>query len=105
MRIRNDGPNLPTERSGEAELAIDQGTSSPRASHTPPATDQLELSPNVQVLRTALDEAAGTPEIREDLVRRMQALNDRGELGRDAGKLADAIIDNWLGASREGEDA
>ena len=104
MRIRNDGLNLPADRSGEADRVANQGASGARATQTPATTDQIELSPEAQLLRTALDQVAGQPEIRQDLVRRMQALNDRGELGKDAGKLADAIIDSWLGVPREGED-
>lgn len=104
MRITNDGPNLPADRTGEADRAANQGAGAARAPQAPVATDQIELSPEAQLLKTALDQVKGQPEIRQDLVRRMQALNDRGELGRDTGKLADAIIDSWLGVPREGED-
>lgn len=104
MKIRNDGLNLPADRSGEADRVANQGPGAARAPQAPAATDQIELSPEAQVLKTALDQVKGEPDIRQDLVRRMQALNDRGELGRDAGKLADAIIDSWLGVPREGED-
>jgi flagellar biosynthesis anti-sigma factor FlgM len=103
MRIRNDGLNLPADRTGEPDRVANPGAGA-RAPQAPVATDQIELSPEAQVLKTALDQVKGQPEIRQDLVRRMQELNDRGELGRDTGKLADAIIDSWLGVPREGED-
>ena len=103
MRIKNDGLNLPTDRAGEVEGTKTQGPSGVRPGAAS-KTDQVELSPEAQVLRAALEQAAAQPEIRQDLVKRMQALNERGELGKDAGKLADAIIDNWLGVPREGED-
>jgi flagellar biosynthesis anti-sigma factor FlgM len=104
MRITNDGLNLPTDRSGETERAADKGAGGAHATQSP-KTDHVQVSTEAQVLRTALDQVAGQPEIRHDLVRRMQELNDRGELGRDTRKLADAIIDNWFGAGGEGEDA
>jgi len=104
MRIKNDGLNLPVDRSGETDRVANQGAGAAPAPKAPAPTDQIELSPEAQVLKAALDQIKEQPEIRQDLVRRMQALNDRGELGRDTGKLADAIIDSWLGVPREGED-
>jgi flagellar biosynthesis anti-sigma factor FlgM len=102
---RRDGANLAADRANDADRLTNQGAAGPKASQAPPAPDHLELSPAVQVLRTALDEAAAKPEIREALVQRMRALDAAGELGRDTGKLADAIIDSWLSGTGEGGDA
>lgn len=104
MKIKNDGLNLPVDRSGEVDRAGSPAAGGARTKPTPAATDHIELSAEAHVLRAALEQAAAQPEIRQDLVKRMQALNERGELGKDAGRLADAIIDNWLGVPREGED-
>jgi hypothetical protein len=40
--------------------------------------------------------AYGLPDIRRSLVERMIELNSRGEIGQDARRLADAMIDHWL---------
>jgi flagellar biosynthesis anti-sigma factor FlgM len=105
MKIRNDAPQLPTDRTADADRVTPSGATNARATQGAAATDQLALSPEAQLLKATLDRAAGEPEIRQDLVRRMRELDARGELGRDAGKLADAILDNWLGGPREGDDA
>jgi flagellar biosynthesis anti-sigma factor FlgM len=59
-------------------------------------SDRLQLSSQVEVARAALQEAAGTTALREDLVARMRSLVADGSVGADPGRLADAIIDGWL---------
>lgn len=113
MKIRNDGPDPlapepQTGRSGEADRVTgqSQSPSTARQAHAPAATDQVALSPEAQALQAALGQVEiSKPEIREDLVQRMRALDAQGALGQDTLKLADAIIERWLGTSREGEDA
>jgi anti-sigma28 factor (negative regulator of flagellin synthesis) len=54
------------------------------------------LSADAETLRAALDQAAAQPDIRQDVVQRMKEMLDRGEVGNDPHKLADALIDGWL---------
>jgi flagellar biosynthesis anti-sigma factor FlgM len=98
MKIdRNNDLSIGTERSGEPGRATD-GTSAAGSGAAPgaPGKDQLSLSPDAQVIRAVLDQMTKQPEIRQDLVERMRALDAAGQLGRDAGGLADAMIERWL---------
>lgn len=58
--------------------------------------DQLTLSPEAQLLKAAVDTAAGDPAVRSDIVERMRALLEQGGVGDDASRLADAMIDDVL---------
>jgi flagellar biosynthesis anti-sigma factor FlgM len=58
--------------------------------------DRVEVSPDAQLLKTALDEAQKSPAIRTELVERLREKLNAGELGKDAGKLADRLIDDLL---------
>lgn len=77
---------------------------SPRATRGPstePAgrTDSVDVSAATalqRVVTQAVEAALTGPETRPDAVERGRALVESGELGRDAGALADAIIDSLL---------
>jgi len=56
------------------------------------AADRLELSDDAQLLQTALRAAERVPDIRPDVVERVRAALDRGEIGNDPGRIADALI-------------
>ena len=58
--------------------------------------DRVEVSADAQLMKTALDEAQKTPAIRTELVERMRQKLNAGELGTDAGKIADGLIDDLL---------
>ena len=60
------------------------------------ATDQVRLSNDVQVVQAATAAAQQAPEIRQDVVDRMRALLDAGQIGNDHERLADAMIDSWI---------
>ena len=58
----------------------------------------MALSPELQLLKTALEATEREPAIlREDVVERMREKLASGELGRDAVQLADRMIDHLLG--------
>ncbi len=58
--------------------------------------DQVRLSHDVQAVQAAASAAQQAPEIRQDVVDRMRALLDAGQVGSDLGKLADALLDHWI---------
>ena len=96
MKVEQHGPAIPeacTEQTGRTGE-----TPSPAAKTTGPvaAGDTVRISDDVQFVRTALERANAQPEIRPEVVQRMRELIARGELGADAEKLADALIDRWL---------
>src|ERR1043166_1009117 len=58
--------------------------------------DRVELSGDAALMSAALTAANKAPEIRTELVDRMREKLAKGEVGNDAHKLADAIIDDLL---------
>jgi flagellar biosynthesis anti-sigma factor FlgM len=58
--------------------------------------DRVEVSKDAQLMTSALKAAQESSPIRHDVVERMRKLLDSGELGKDSGKLADALIDHML---------
>jgi len=97
MKIDNNHPN---PLAGTTDALKQTSGSGPAAAEPagaqPPSGDQLTLSPEAQLLKTATSAANLAPEIRKEIVERMRALLERGEIGADAGRLADAIIDDVL---------
>jgi flagellar biosynthesis anti-sigma factor FlgM len=58
--------------------------------------DRVEVSPDAQLLTSALDAAQKAPAIRTELVERLRQKLNSGELGKDSFKLADRLIDDLL---------
>jgi flagellar biosynthesis anti-sigma factor FlgM len=58
--------------------------------------DRVEVSADAQLMKTALDEVQKSPAIRTELVERLRQKLNAGEIGNDAGKLADRLIDDLL---------
>src|SRR5688572_15669552 len=94
MKVEQHGAGGPVQTAGIAPAG--EAPAAARPSGTARATDQLELSAGVQAMQTAYEKAVAQPDIRADVVARMRELEEKGELGRDADRLADAMIDHWL---------
>ncbi|MCC6163535.1 MAG: flagellar biosynthesis anti-sigma factor FlgM [Acidobacteria bacterium] len=58
--------------------------------------DRVDVSADAMLLGKALDAASKTPEIRQDVVERAKAKLAAGEIGNDAERLADRLIDSLL---------
>jgi flagellar biosynthesis anti-sigma factor FlgM len=58
-------------------------------------SDHVRLSNDVQLVKAATAAAQQTPDVRQDVVDRMKALLDQGQIGNDANRLAGALIDSW----------
>ena len=98
MKVEHHGPAVPDTRTEQTGRAGETGataakTTGPAAG---PSGDTVRISDDVQFVRSALERANAQPEIRPEVVQRMRELIERGELGADAEKLADALIDRWL---------
>jgi flagellar biosynthesis anti-sigma factor FlgM len=63
------------------------------------ASDQVRVSTTSQLAATAAAAANAAPDIRPEAVARGRDLLASGELGRDAERLADKLIDSLLGGS------
>jgi negative regulator of flagellin synthesis FlgM len=58
--------------------------------------DTVQVSADAALANDAVKAASESPDIRADLVERMRALLASGELGSDAGALADSLIDSMI---------
>lgn len=58
--------------------------------------DRVDVSADARLLGQAVDAANKTPEIRQDVVERAKAKLAAGEIGNDANRLADRLIDSLL---------
>lgn len=68
-----------------------QGTAG--SAGTPRHADSVEVSNDARLVSTALLEASRAPAIRPDVVERAKAKLAAGEVGTDAYRLADRMID------------
>jgi flagellar biosynthesis anti-sigma factor FlgM len=59
-------------------------------------SDRVELSADARLADSAVRAATRAPEIRQDVVERVRAELEAGELGKDLFRLADKMIDNLL---------
>jgi flagellar biosynthesis anti-sigma factor FlgM len=59
-------------------------------------SDTVELSPQAQLVGRALHEASAGPAVRQDKVDQARQKLAAGEIGQDAARLADKIIDHLL---------
>jgi flagellar biosynthesis anti-sigma factor FlgM len=57
-------------------------------------TDKVELSSDAKLLAAALKASGDTAAVRADVVEAMKQKLAAGEIGNDAGRLADRIIDD-----------
>jgi anti-sigma28 factor (negative regulator of flagellin synthesis) len=69
-----------------------------REASVQPGTDRLNLSPDVDIVETAMRAATDAPEIRQDVVARARQKLAAGDLGQDLVRLADRIIDHLVSA-------
>jgi flagellar biosynthesis anti-sigma factor FlgM len=77
-------------------LAADQAAKRTGAKTTTSSRDRVEVSSDAQLLATALNATQKAPEVRTELVERLRVKLNAGEIGNDAGKLADRMIDDLL---------
>jgi flagellar biosynthesis anti-sigma factor FlgM len=96
MKIEGNGPNLEsvaaqrTDRVNSSRAKYSAGTGSTQD------TDRVQVSENAALAATAKKVADESPDMRMDLVERMRAKLAAGEVGKDAERLADRMIDHLL---------
>jgi flagellar biosynthesis anti-sigma factor FlgM len=92
MKIDGNRPNLDQAALHRLERAA-ADTAKPAAnSKASSSVDTVQVSTDATLAHDAVKLANAAPEIRADLVERMRALLAAGELGADAGQLADSLI-------------
>jgi flagellar biosynthesis anti-sigma factor FlgM len=60
--------------------------------------DEVHLSAGAQLANSVLEAAKQSPDVRVEVVERARKLLDAGQVGNDAGRLADKLIDTALGS-------
>lgn len=97
MKIEHDKLSLQTGGAGAPARATGAAAGTgDAASASVSRGDALRLSPELRQMQAALQAAHDQPAVRAEIVARMRELLDRGELGRDTGRLADALIDSAI---------
>ncbi len=95
MKIDQNRANLDTVGTVRQEAVAHERAAAERAA-SDKATDQVRVSTAGQLAAAAASAADQTPDVRPDVVERARKLLASGELGRDANRLADALIDNAI---------
>lgn len=97
MKIDQNRANLDTLPGVRTDAVRDERAASvEKAAQDDRAADQVRLSSTGQLAATAAAAASAAPDIRPEAVARGRALIESGDLGRDAARLADALIDSLL---------
>jgi flagellar biosynthesis anti-sigma factor FlgM len=98
MKVEGDRPNpeIAAARSHKAEKTATEAARQAPVSK-PDKGDSVAVSSDAALASSAVKAANESPDIRPDVVERMKQLRDRGELGKDVGKLSDSLIDAMLG--------
>ena len=96
MKIEGNRPAQETESLSRA----DAKSRKPAPNRAADAGDRVDVSADAKkaqgLVADAVRAANSLPDVRAEAVARAKARLESGELGADAGKLADAIIDDLL---------
>jgi flagellar biosynthesis anti-sigma factor FlgM len=95
MKIDSNRPNLDHAALQRLERAAADASKQAPAGKAAPE-DTVELSADAALASDAVKAVKESPDIRADVVERMRALLASGELGSDAGALADSLIDSMI---------
>ncbi len=96
MKIDQNRANLETVGGVRQDAVREERAAAAERAAPEKAADQVRLSPTGQLAAAAAAAAGQAPDVRPDAVARARALLDSGELGRDATRLADALIDSAI---------
>jgi flagellar biosynthesis anti-sigma factor FlgM len=93
MKIDGNRPNLDHAALQRLERAAADAPKQATAAKVS-SGDTVQVSADAALANDAIKAVNDAPEIRSNLVERMRALLKSGELGSDAGQLADSLIDS-----------
>ena len=83
-------------QTASTQAPADRGRSG-RSEHPAPApADRVDVSDQARLLSAVVQAAQEAPDSSEAAIERARQKRDRGELGRDAERLADKLIDSLL---------
>ncbi len=96
MKIDQNRANLETVGGVRQEPVREERAAAAERAAQDTGADQVRVSTTSQLAAAAASAAGQAPDVRPDAVARARALLESGELGRDAARLADALIDNAI---------
>ena len=98
MKIQGDRPEFNKPLAGRVETSRGPEVDASRAPAGPASTstDQVSVSSDAQLASAAIDAAKKASDMRPEAVARGKALLESGNLGADAERLADVLIDHGL---------
>lgn len=96
MKIQGDRPSGVQDAGQTQQVDKAAQQRSQQARGAADTGDRVEVSADARLLGKAVDAAAKAPEIRQDVVERAKARLAAGEIGNDANRLADRLIDSLL---------
>ena len=95
MRIHGERPEN-VGQTASTQAPADRGRTG-RSEHAAPATaDRVHVSDQARLLSAAVQAAHEAPDSSDAAIERARQKRDRGELGKDAERLADKLIDSLL---------
>jgi flagellar biosynthesis anti-sigma factor FlgM len=98
MKIEGSQPNLESVAAQRMDRVSTDRAKPTAGAVTSQGSDRVQVSGDAALAATARRLADETPDIRRDLVERMRAKLAAGEIGTDAERLADRMIDDMLGS-------
>ncbi len=98
MKIEGNRPARDTEATEASKKATgEQRVQRSGVDRTSGGTrDRVDVSPDAQLMTSAIDATNKAPAIRTELVERLRQKLNAGEVGKDSAKLADRLIDDLL---------
>ena len=96
MKIEQKRADLETIAGLRQEAVRDERAAATERAAQEKSADQVRVSTVGQLAAAAATAASQAPDVRPDAVERGRALLASGELGRDADRLADALIDSVI---------
>ncbi len=96
MKIEGNRPDLESVAAQRTDRVSTGRAKQAPGSAAAQDTDRVQVSESATLAASARRAAEESPDIRRDLVERMRAKLAAGEVGKDAERLADRMIDHLL---------
>ena len=96
MKIQGQSPSQETSAAQRLLEGNQTGRNGRSAQVGQPGGDRVRVSPEGELVASALKAAGEAPDIRQDVVDQARLKLAAGEIGQDAGRLADSLIDHLL---------
>jgi len=95
MRIHGERPDN-VGQTASTKAPADRGRAGRSEQTASAPADRVHVSDHARLLNAAVQAAKEAPDASEAAIERARAKRDRGELGKDAERLADKLIDSLL---------